>query len=523
MTYSQVMIRKIQPWVWQSLVLIILYILLGNSRSVQPNPFIPGAVIAVNMIIPVIGGILFGKRVGLLAGFFGTLINAALTGSVFEYIAIIPHSIMGFVAGYYMKKLPSPALSFSILIGHGLNIILFLAFKLIPSLSIWFWYGLAYESFAEILGIIVVTTLYKMIFEGDKKKKVIRRKPITEMSVKPIVWIFLSSLFLLLTALVVILFYFRVIFIVFIIGMALIIFVENMMKNFNQRVKNYKLKRWQVRIAGYVLVFFWLFTIYFLVGGSIQQLAEVAKTDVREVSSGYVTKIEPYIPTVLGERIFKAESIESLETWIFSSLKDFLSLITTIVLNAVLIIPLMFYMYFKKWKKIVARTNELLPKKFRNGAKNASSEISFQLRDYLGAKVIESTVIGGVCCLGFYVAGLKGWLFLAVFAGLLNIIPYIGPIIGAIPAILIALIDSPIVAIYVIVTVVIAQLLDNLYLIPFMISGKVKIDALLAIVLTLVGAQLAGPLGMILALPIFLVFKITLRETYLELVKIYKG
>ena len=179
-------------------------------------------------------------------------------------------------------------------------------------------------------------------------------------------------------------------------------------------------------------------------------------------------------------------------------------------------------MFFKQGIIIEKRINALLPKKFQSGAKRASDEIKIQLRDFLTAKVTESVVIGGICCLGFFIAGLKGWLFLGLLAGMLNIIPFLGPLLGAIPPILIALVDDPIIALYVIITIVIAQLLDNLYLIPFMISGKVKLDALLGIVLILVGAQLAGPLGMILALPIYLVYKITMRETYIELSRIYK-
>ena len=63
---------------------VILYVLLGNARSIQPNPFIPGAVIAVNMVVPVLTGILFGRVPGLLVGLLGTLLNAVSpAGSLF--------------------------------------------------------------------------------------------------------------------------------------------------------------------------------------------------------------------------------------------------------------------------------------------------------------------------------------------------------------------------------------------------------------------------------------------------------
>ncbi len=149
-------------------------------------------------------------------------------------------------------------------------------------------------------------------------------------------------------------------------------------------------------------------------------------------------------------------------------------------------------------------------------------DIASETHDYLEGKIIETTVVGAICCLGFFVAGVKGWLVLGLLAGFLNIVPYIGPLIGAIPPVLITLlVDKPIAAIYVIIAVIVAQLVDNLYLNPFMISGKVKIDPLLSIVVILIGAQLFGAIGMIFAIPIYLVYKIILKEAYRELTRIY--
>ena len=76
-------------------VLILLYALIGNARSIQPNPFIPGAVIAVYMVVPVVGGLLFGPLVGLVAGVFGALLNAiSPAGSPFEFASVLPHGVM---------------------------------------------------------------------------------------------------------------------------------------------------------------------------------------------------------------------------------------------------------------------------------------------------------------------------------------------------------------------------------------------------------------------------------------------
>ncbi len=513
--------HKIGSWVWQSLILIIIYVLVGNSRSIQPNPYIPGAVIAVNMIIPIIGGILFGKRVGFLTGLFGPLSNAIYTGSKFEYLAIVPLVLVGFLAGAYNEKAPSPVLAFLIVVAQALTTALYALFGLVPVFGRMFWFGLGYESFIGVLGIVVITTLYRIVFFETAEKPAIERKKIAELSTEPKIWIILAVIFLVLTGIISLLFYFKTIFIVFIIGIVLIIFIENLITNFHQRVKRFHMSKTGRRFLLYSMAFFWMFTIYFLIGGSITQLNEVANADVSQVSSTYMSMINPYIPTILGRKIFTQDTLTAIQEYIFSSFTSFLGLVTSIAFNSVIILPLMFYMYFRRWKKIEKRISGLLPVRYKDAILNASREIRLQLRDFLSAKVIESTVIGAICCLGFHISGLKGWLFLGVLAGILNIIPYIGPVLGAIPPVLIGILDAPIIALFALVTVIVAQLVDNLYLNPFMIPGMVKIDALLSIVLILIAAQVAGPLGMILALPIYLVYKITLREAYLELEKVY--
>jgi len=155
-------------WLLRVLVLVLLYFLLGNARSVQENPFIPGALIAVNMIVPVLAGILFGRGTGLSVGIFGTLLNAVgPAGTIFEFLAIVPNGIMGYAAGYF--KVPSPVLAFSIIIGHLLQIFAYVIFAVLPMsalASLNFWYGLIYETFVGVIGVIVIVTIYRMGFEG---------------------------------------------------------------------------------------------------------------------------------------------------------------------------------------------------------------------------------------------------------------------------------------------------------------------------------------------------------------------
>lgn len=151
------------------IVLILLYALIGNARSIQPNPFIPGAVIAVYMVVPVVGGLLFGPSVGLAVGVFGALLNAVSpAGSPFEFASVLPHGIMGLVAGLLHGKIPTPfAAAIALGIGHGLNVASYvfanlLAAKRLHDLA--FWYGLGYEAFVGTVTVFVMVTFYRLGF-----------------------------------------------------------------------------------------------------------------------------------------------------------------------------------------------------------------------------------------------------------------------------------------------------------------------------------------------------------------------
>ncbi len=154
-------------------VMVLLYVLLGNLNSLVANPMVPGTVVAVNMIIVVLAGILFGKEVGLLVGLMGASINGVITGSNFEYAAIIPHMIMGWSAGKIREKSGLLGSSLAIIVGHVLNVIAFLIFGLMvkDDINDVFWRGLGYEAVFGIMSIVIIAWLYIKIFEHKGEEK----------------------------------------------------------------------------------------------------------------------------------------------------------------------------------------------------------------------------------------------------------------------------------------------------------------------------------------------------------------
>ncbi len=151
-------------------VLAALYVVVGFSVTpALKNPMVPGAIIAINMVVVVIAGILFGPTPGALVGFVGTLVNALAspTGAQsFEFAAVIPHTIMGLTAGV-VGRIDQPLAAFTIIVGHALNIIAFLVLGLLPfnqvAVSI-FWVGLLVETVVDVAIIWLATAILRPFF-----------------------------------------------------------------------------------------------------------------------------------------------------------------------------------------------------------------------------------------------------------------------------------------------------------------------------------------------------------------------
>jgi putative heme transporter len=140
---------------------------------------------------------------------------------------------------------------------------------------------------------------------------------------------------------------------------------------------------------------------------------------------------------------------------------------------------------------------------------------------YVGGQLLFSLIMGATAGIALYILGLVGIfpdgkryaVVFAVFYGLMELVPYIGPIVGALPAVLIALFNDPISALWVSVMFVALQQLEGHIVAPQIFGHTLRINPLLVIFALLLGLQLHGVVGALIALPILSV----LRETVVYL------
>ena len=140
------------------------------------------------------------------------------------------------------------------------------------------------------------------------------------------------------------------------------------------------------------------------------------------------------------------------------------------------------------------------------------SNIEFNLGSWLRGELLLMTVVGVMTYLGLLLLGVDSALPLAVLAGTLEIIPSFGPMISAIPAILVALTINPIIAIGTGALYWGVQLIENNLLVPRVMANALGVSPAVVLLGLMIGFRLNGPVGAILAVPILVVIRVILTD-----------
>lgn len=161
------------------------------------------------------------------------------------------------------------------------------------------------------------------------------------------------------------------------------------------------------------------------------------------------------------------------------------------------------------------------PAKYENEIKSTIKSISKLLTRYFGGILIQMTVITLFVSIGLSVLGIKNALLIGFFAALINVIPYLGPIIGAMFGVFITISSNldltfadellPLI-LKVLLVFGSMQLLDNFILQPFIFSNSVLAHPLEIFIVILMGAQINGIVGMVLAIPFYTVIRVVARS-----------
>jgi predicted PurR-regulated permease PerM len=192
---------------------------------------------------------------------------------------------------------------------------------------------------------------------------------------------------------------------------------------------------------------------------------------------------------------------------------------TVIFLFGFIIVPIWMFHIINDYRAGSAAINQMLPNRVRADFWAVVAIVDRVLSSYIRGQLILGIVIGCAAGVGLFSLRLFGLevqniLFLAVLAGFTELIPYVGPLLGAIPAVVFGFFDSPTTGIAVAALYFLIQILENNFLVPRIIGDSLDIHPAVLIVLMIVCGQVFGLVGIILVAPISAMVRDVFLYTY---------
>ena len=250
-----------------------------------------------------------------------------------------------------------------------------------------------------------------------------------------------------------------------------------------------------------------------VLGGIGTLLIPPLAREVRELATVLPDIYEQFTRLLGGAGILLGtpEVIESLRTGLLNlgdllsaSAGGFFATTKTLfgsIFSVFLVFVVSFYLVVNR-NALVAFLRSITPTAHQPSVIGLMERAQRKIARWAGAQLVLGVVVGILVYLSLWGLGVNYALALALLAGLLEIIPVIGPIIAAVPAVLVGFTQSPIIGLLVILLFVVIQQVENHALVPLIMRRVVGLNPLITIVAVLIGAKLAGFLGMLLAIPV---------------------
>ncbi|WP_432353849.1 AI-2E family transporter [Sporosarcina sp. A2] len=195
--------------------------------------------------------------------------------------------------------------------------------------------------------------------------------------------------------------------------------------------------------------------------------------------------------------------------WIIAFLQSIFQAIILLVL-----VPFFFVFMLKDHEKLAPNIYKYFNGKRREWVKKTIHDIDHVLRSYIQGQFLISAILAMIILIGYWIIGLQYALLIAIFTLFMNLIPFIGPWIAVVPAILIAFTQDPKLVIWVALITLIANQVDSNFITPNIMGKSLDIHPLTVITLLLAAGNIAGFVGIILAVPVYGVAKVIVANIY---------
>jgi predicted PurR-regulated permease PerM len=178
-------------------------------------------------------------------------------------------------------------------------------------------------------------------------------------------------------------------------------------------------------------------------------------------------------------------------------------------LLTVLILPVYLLLESKALQVGLVR---LFPRDRRLQMGRVIQDVGVKVSAWVGGQILLSLIIGSTAALGLWLLGVPYFYVLALLAGIGELIPIVGPIIAAVPAVLVALTVSTQTGLFTVIYFTVQQFVENHFLVPRMMERQVGVSPVTVIVALLIGSELMGLVGALLAVPTAAIIQVLFQE-----------
>ncbi len=259
------------------------------------------------------------------------------------------------------------------------------------------------------------------------------------------------------------------------------------------------------------------FTVYLIIPPIAQQIADLSANFPRyleKIISGYSTVKEYSIQHGILDSI--KNSLGTISSNLQTAAGGVFSTISGIfggIFSFFLVLVITFYMVVEEGaiKKLVW---SIAPARHQPYIMQLINRMQRKMGLWLRGQLILSLIIFVLTYIGLSVLGVEYALVLALIAGLTEFIPYLGPILGAVPAIFLAFTQSPMLAVFVLVLFFIIQQVENNILVPKIMQKTVGLNPIVSISVLMIGFKLAGVVGAIMSIPVATAISVFIKDVF---------
>lgn len=207
---------------------------------------------------------------------------------------------------------------------------------------------------------------------------------------------------------------------------------------------------------------------------------------------------------------------ESINQITVSFGKWIVGFVQSVIQVAIIVILIPFFLFFmlKDHEKLQPFVLQFFSGETKKWIEKTLKDIDETLSLYIRGQILISSILATLLFIGYWLIDLNFALLLSVFAFFMNIIPFIGPWIAFFPALIIGMLQDPMMIIWVSLTTLIAQQIDSNLITPNIMGKTLKIHPLTIITIILAAGSLAGFLGILLAVPAYAVGKAIVTNIY---------